>query len=285
MPELPEVETVRRTLEAAVRGKRIASVRVHRADVVRGSDALLVGERIDRVVRKGKQLAMVSDGGQKKNTACRCACVHLGMSGSLRVVHRSDSDAPRDPHVHVVWELPDGTQVRFRDPRRFGGVWGLADEAELLDTRWNKLGPDALVITPGQLHAGLSRTKRALKAALLDQHLVAGLGNIYVDELLFATRLHPLKPACGITKPESQRLIRAMRRILNRATQAGGSTLRDYVDATGRSGGFQMQHKAYGRGGEPCRGCGEPLDTMVVAGRTTTACNHCQLGSIVSRER
>ncbi|MEM9417765.1 MAG: bifunctional DNA-formamidopyrimidine glycosylase/DNA-(apurinic or apyrimidinic site) lyase [Planctomycetota bacterium] len=285
MPELPEVETVRRTLEAAVRGKHIASVRLYRADVVRGSDTLLAGERIDRVERKGKQLALISEGGRQSGAACRCVCVHLGMSGSLRVVHRSDSDATSDKHVHVVWELPDGMQVLFRDPRRFGGVWGFADEAELLETRWKKLGPDALLITPKQLHTGLSRTKRALKAALLDQHLVAGLGNIYVDELLYATKLHPLKPASEVARPESQRLVRTTRRILSRAIKAGGSTLRDYVDAQGQSGGFQTQHKVYSRGGEPCPSCGKPLDTMVVAGRTTTACDRCQLGAILSGER
>lgn len=285
MPELPEVETVCRTLAAGVIGRRVAAVEVARPDVVRGDPTLLRGERIGRVVRLGKQLALLgeADGG--------CVCVHLGMSGSVRLVSpdTAGDSSPRvatpENHVHVIWTLDDGSEVRFRDPRRFGGVWAFGSEAALHETRWNKLGPDGLFITPKQLHAGLSRTRRALKAALLDQHLVAGLGNIYVDELLYATKLHPRTLAAAVTVEESQRLVRAMRRILSRAIEAGGSTLRDYVDAAGQAGGFQTQHRVYGRGGEPCRGCGQPLGTTVVAGRTTTACEGCQLGATLSRER
>ncbi|MEM9915636.1 MAG: bifunctional DNA-formamidopyrimidine glycosylase/DNA-(apurinic or apyrimidinic site) lyase [Planctomycetota bacterium] len=283
MPELPEVETVCRTLAEAVVDQRVEAVRIARKDVVRGPQTLLRGQRIVRVLRHGKQLAMVGD-------RDGCVCVHLGMSGSLRVVRsnetRSDElDASPTDHVHVTWNFAHGIELRFRDPRRFGGVWAFADEAELRERRWDKLGPDGLVITPVRLHAGLSRTQRDLKAALLDQHLVAGLGNIYVDELLFATKLHPRKLAAAVTKAESERLVRAMRRILTRAIEAGGSTLRDYVDAQGQSGGFQNRHQVYGRGGEACPACGQPLESFVVAGRTTTACGHCQLGARVSGER
>ncbi len=278
MPELPEVETVCRTLAAAVVDQRVQTVRVTRRDVVRGSTTLLRGQRIARVLRHGKQLAII---GESTSGGGACVCVHLGMSGSLRVVGappftRTAAPVPRD-HVHVVWELEGGAQLRFRDPRRFGGVWAFDSEAQLHETRWDKLGPDGLLITPNQLHTALSRTQRALKAALLDQHLVAGLGNIYVDELLYATKLHPRKLAAAVTKGESGRLVRAMRRILGRAIEAGGSTLRDYVDAAGQTGGYQTSHRVYGRGGEPCWGCGQPLDTMVIAGRTTTACGGCQL--------
>lgn len=274
MPELPEVETVRRTLEVAVVGRRVVGVKVNRADVVRGPRWLLRGEQVGSVIRHGKQLAMV---GRDRG----CVCVHLGMSGSVRVVARPRKE-PRANHVHVVWKLEDGGEVRFRDPRRFGGVWAFEDAEELHERRWQRLGPDGLIITPRQLHAGLSRTKRALKAALLDQHLVAGLGNIYVDEVLYATKLHPLKPADTVTRAEAQRLVRATRRILGRAIEAGGSTLRDYVDADGQTGGFQNRHRVYGRGGEVCFGCGEILDQMMVAGRTTTACGACQIGTIDS---
>jgi len=305
MPELPEVETVRRTLEARVLGRRVAAVRMARPDVVYELDeggrgparrattakrkqALLEGQRVGRITRHGKQLAILTPDGQG-------VCIHLGMSGSLCVVEtgkpgndgkpNQTSQPSKADHVHVAWDLGGGREVWFRDPRRFGGLWTFNQEAQLHETRWGRLGPDGLVITPKQLHAGLSRTQRALKAALLDQHLVAGLGNIYVDELLYATKLHPRKLASEITKVESGRLVRAMRRILGRAIEAGGSTLRDYVDAAGQAGGFQTQHRVYGRGGEPCRGCGKPLGTTVIAGRTTTACEGCQLGATLTGER
>lgn len=268
MPELPEVETVRRTLADLIVGQTVSRVQVHRRDVVRGPATLLHGDRIAAVKRLGKQLAIVGNAGG-------CVCVHLGMSGSLCLRDAADRQSKTD-HVHVAWAFPGGRQLWFRDPRRFGGVWAFDSEAQLHETRWRKLGPDGLIITPKQLHAGLSRTRRAIKAALLDQHLVAGLGNIYVDELLYATKLHPQKLALEVTGAECRRLIRAMRRILSQAIEAGGSTLRDYVDADGQAGGFQDRHKVYGRGGQPCRGCGQPLGTMVIAGRTTTACGACQ---------
>ncbi|MEO1235652.1 MAG: bifunctional DNA-formamidopyrimidine glycosylase/DNA-(apurinic or apyrimidinic site) lyase [Planctomycetota bacterium] len=290
MPELPEVETVRRTLARRVVGRRVLGVDVLRAGVVYGMSeggrgpsqrassgrsgpvalrrALLEGEPLTDVGRHGKQLAMLSRRGAG-------VCVHLGMSGSLRVVGRP-TDGTGGDHVHVVWRLSDGSELRFRDPRRFGGLWTFATKAELHEMRWSKLGPDALTITPGRLHAGLSRTRRWLKAALLDQRLVAGLGNIYVDELLFAVGLHPRRTAAAVTKPESRRLVAAMRRLLNRAIAAGGSTLRDYADGEGRPGGFQTRHRVYGRGGEPCARCGRPLEVLEVAGRTTCACGRCQ---------
>lgn len=301
MPELPEVETVVRTLAQHVVGRRVERVRVRRADVVRGDSrtpaALLQGQRIVGLQRHGKQLALIGEG--KKNAVSGsdisggAVCVHLGMSGSLCVVAgdydksvstEAPKPAPKTDHVHVEWIFDDGTRLRFRDPRRFGGLWVFKNERELRETRWRRLGPDALLIRSKQLHAGLSRTRRALKAALLDQHLVAGLGNIYVDELLYATKLHPRKLALETTHAEGQRLVRAMRRILGRAIDAGGSTLRDYVDATGRAGGYQTRFKAYGRGGEPCGRCGDTLDTLIVAGRTTAACPGCQVGAGLTSE-
>ena len=161
-------------------------------------------------------------------------------------------------------------------------MWVFASEQELRERRWSRLGPDALSITAGQLHAGLSGTRRPLKAALLDQQLVAGLGNIYVDELLYACRLHPSHGAAAVSAEQVKALVRAMRRLLGRAIEAGGSTLRDYVDASGNAGGFQRRFKAYGRFGEPCRSCGRALDRLTVAGRTTTACATCQVLARVS---
>ncbi|MEM6458986.1 MAG: bifunctional DNA-formamidopyrimidine glycosylase/DNA-(apurinic or apyrimidinic site) lyase [Planctomycetota bacterium] len=283
MPELPEVEVVRQTLAAAVVGRQVERVVVKRPDVVRVesipqptrsrglSGVLLDQQEMVEVQRHGKQLALIG--------AVRGAvCVHLGMSGGLRV---AEEVRPRwEPHTHVVWHLRGGGAVAFRDARRFGGVWTFPDEAALRTRRWSRLGPDALQITSGQLHGALSRTRRHLKAALLDQGLVAGLGNIYVDELLFAVGLHPRKVAATITRIECSRLVRAMRRLLSRAIAAGGSTLRDYADADGRAGGFQRQHRVYGRGGQMCVRCRRNLATETVAGRTTVACPSCQEGAV-----
>ena len=151
-----EVETVCRTLAEAVVDQRVEAVRIARNDVVRGPQTLLRGQRIVRVLRHGKQLALVGDRGG-------CVCVHLGMSGSLRVVRSNETssdelDSSPTDHVLVTWTFAHGTELRFRDPRRFGGVWAFTDEAELRERRWDKLGPDGLVVTPGRLHAGLSRT-------------------------------------------------------------------------------------------------------------------------------
>lgn len=267
MPELPEVETVRRSVAEVVVGQRVTSVRVHRPDVVRGEAGLLRLGRVESVQRLGKQLALVGDSG-------RCVCIHLGMTGSLCTGEPS-GEAKTD-HVHIVWRLTGGRTLRFRDPRRFGGVWAYPDVQALWEARWSLLGPDATVVRPGQLRTALGATRRAVKAALLDQRLVAGLGNIYVDEALHRVGIHPLRPADTLGHDEVARLIRATRQILQRAILAGGSTLRDYVDANGSAGGFQHQHRVYGRGGQPCHRCGQALDTMVVAGRTTVACPHCQ---------
>jgi len=272
MPELPEVETVRRTLAGQVVGRRVQKVQIHRAEVVRGdlrgeAVGLLEGDRIREVLRLGKQLAVVGDHGG-------VACVHLGMTGSLCC--GSDKAMAGLKHVHVVWEMGKNRRMWFRDPRRFGGIWGFASEEALWGQRWNKLGPDATLITPAKLQKALNRTRRALKAALLDQQVVAGLGNIYVDELLFVTHLHPEMPADAVNRALAARMVRSMRRILEQAVNAGGSTLRDYVDAQGQAGGYQNQHKVYGRKGLPCRVCDRTLEATVVAGRTTVSCPVCQ---------
>ena len=287
MPELPEVECVRLSLERLVVGRTIHAVRVSRPGVITGpcdDGALLVGDKVSKVIRHGKQLAMVGgDGG--------CVSVHLGMSGQLCVcpsgptLNKRSKDRTSShhnttlpPHTHVYWRLDDQLGVRFTDPRRFGGLWTFADEDELHTRRWSLLGPDALSITPGQLWRGLSCTKRCLKAALLDQHLVAGLGNIYVDELLFNARLHPLMPANTLDWSQVPGLVRRMKTLLNGAIERGGSSLRDYVDAENRQGSQQDRHRVYGQAGLRCkrRGCRGVIESEQVAGRTTAWCPICQ---------
>lgn len=291
MPELPEVECVRLSLERLLVGRRIQAVRVSRPAVItgRGDDAaLLVGQKVSKVIRHGKQLAMVARSGG-------CVCVHLGMSGQLCVMADGQADLPTmkrtgtmtgspatvdlPPHTHVLWALDEGLLVRFTDPRRFGGLWTFENEDELIAKRWSVLGPDALRITPGQLSAGLSRTQRGLKAALLDQRLVAGLGNIYVDELLFSAKLHPLLPADRLDAKHVPGLVGRMKTLLIGAIARGGSSLRDYVDAENRRGRQQDRHRVYGRSGQRCkrRGCGGTIQSQQVAGRTTAWCPRCQL--------
>lgn len=268
MPELPEVETVRRTLGEAVLGRLVSRVTIHRKDIVRGSattKALGSSSTVQTIERHGKQLAIVTD--------AACVCVHLGMSGSLRVL-KGNQKPPI--HTHITWRLDDGNRFVFADPRRFGGLWTFNSLTTLRNDRWSRLGPDPPEITPSQLHRALSTTTRPIKAALLDQHLVAGLGNIYVDEVLFQCRLHPLAVACDLELADAQRLVRAMRKILADAIAAGGTTLRDYVDGAGRTGGWQKNRQVHGRSGQDCLRCGSILETSSVGGRTTISCPTCQ---------
>jgi len=272
MPELPEVEAVRRGLERGVVGRRVVGVEVGRADVVndpRDHTKLLSGIRVETEIRHGKQLALVGASGG-------VVCVHLGMSGHLAVVPDPAQEA-RPPHTHLIWRLEGDAELRFVDPRRFGGVWVFHNVDQLWKQRWAFLGPDALKITPSQLGAAFEKTSRGLKAVLLDQAVVAGLGNIYVDELLFASGLHPLLPANRLDPSRLPGVVRRMRRLLGRAIEAGGSTLRDYRGTDGTPGAYQRSHKVYGRADQPCRHCGTTLASGLVAGRTTVWCPACQV--------
>lgn len=281
MPELPEVERVRQSLAAHVIGRRVVKVSIRRAEVVDfGSlaartaaamqQALLVGRTITALERRGKQIAVLTDG-----DSAPALCIHLGMTGS--VIHQSLPLAPADEkHAHLLWHLDSERVFFFHDPRRFGGIWCYPAFSELFNHRWRDLGEDALTITPQTLHEKLQRTDRHLKAVLLDQSILAGLGNIYVDELLFARGLHPMMRASRL-KPEAvSELVITMRDLLHRAIHSGGSSLRNYVDANGQTGGFQFQHLVYGRGGKACLRCGAMLKTKIVAGRTTVFCAKCQ---------
>ena len=283
---------MRRSLERAVVGRPIADVRLLRREVVAMQDDppggfsrarteqpgpirrvpkqdLLAGQRIERVCRHGKQLALVSDAGRVLN-------VHLGMTGQFLCSGAGQRLAQPD-HVHVVWRLGDGGRLAFRDPRRFGGIWTCRDEADLLSRRWGILGPDAATIRASDLAAGLRASRRSIKAALLDQRVIAGVGNIYADEALFRARILPQRPGGSLTGAEVAVLCRAIRAILRDAIEAGGSTLRDYRDAEGRAGGYQERHSVYGRGGQACRVCSGMLGSAVIGQRTTVWCPACQL--------
>lgn len=274
MPELPEVEHLVRTLRAEIVDCRVKAVSCHRPEVVHGAVAersLLARQNICGILRHGKQFALVGS-----MSGSPVVCVHLGMTGSLQV--RASQDAALQPglHEHVVWHFEDGRQMVFRDPRRFGGIWTFSRVEALLQERWRKLGPDAMTISADQLHDALKSSGQAVKAALLNQQKIAGLGNIYVDEILAAAGIHPSRKAETISRPRVTEMLRQMQRILNQAVNAGGSSLRDYVDAQGRGGFFQTQHRVYGRAGLPCVSCSKPLLSRIIAGRTTVYCNRCQ---------
>jgi formamidopyrimidine-DNA glycosylase len=280
MPELPEVETIRRALEPRLIGRVVERAVLHRRDVLvmpgkrsptpTSPRDLLEGARVTRLCRRGKQMAIIAAADDVE----RVLIVQLGMSGQL--LWADDAGAPVD-HVHAEWAIAGERRLFFRDPRRFGGLRALSTAAALED-EWRSLGPDALDVTARHLHEALNATDRSLKATLLDQSVLAGLGNIYVDEALFLAGLHPARRASSLKRrPEaSERLAAAIVRVLTEALSHGGSTLRDYYGPDGSPGGFQHRHRVYGRSGQPCAVCGDPIQSQTLAGRTTCWCPGCQ---------
>ena len=226
---------------------------------------MLAGARIQHLDRRGKLLAIIASDG-------RALGVHLGMTGQL-LWAPAGGRLPTD-HVHATWRLDDGSRVIFRDPRRFGGLWLAASRDEL--PPWQGLGPDALSIHPSDYPALLARARRPIKAALLDQGLLAGVGNIYADEALHEAGIHPWAITSELPPDRAVALGRAVSRLLAQAVQAGGSTLRDYRGAEGQAGAFQFQHRVYGRAGQPCLTCGQTLESAVLGQRTTVWCEACQ---------
>lgn len=271
MPELPEVQTVVSSLRPRVLQRTIAGVDLRRADVVcpAGCDlaARLTGRTVGDVIRRGKRIIFVLDDGG-------CFYVHLGMTGRLSLVSRT---LAAEPHTHLQVDFRpagaiDDLVLRFSDPRRFGGIWWIAP-GEAPDAG---MGPEPLTLPAGSLARRLAVTTRAIKSALLDQSLIAGLGNIYVDESLFLARIHPLTPADRLSSADVGRLSRAIKMTLRKAIAHRGSTLRDYRDADGAAGGFQSLHRVYDRVDLPCRRCRAPIVRIVLGGRSTHFCPGCQ---------
>lgn len=287
MPELPEVERVRLMLRNPLDRARVTRVRIRRRDVaLRPGPArpathrdLLQGASILALHRHGKQLAIKAADG-------RTICVQLGMSGGLFLLDDPSALATLT-HAHVVWNLgPPGASGRtlvFRDPRRFGGITCYPTMEALRRERWSALGPDALSIEPSALADALRGARRPVKSALLDQSVLAGVGNIYADESLFMARISPTRTARTLSGAEIDRLAESIRRVLADAICAGGSSIRDYKDAAGEEGSFQKRHQVYGRAGRACTVCGSRLRTLVVAQRTTVMCPLCQRRSSTSR--
>ncbi|MCC6265878.1 MAG: bifunctional DNA-formamidopyrimidine glycosylase/DNA-(apurinic or apyrimidinic site) lyase [Bryobacterales bacterium] len=262
MPELPEVETVVRTLAPRLCGSVIARIATTASRVFRGRqkeiEAALAGKRILEVRRHGKNILI--------ELGTRLLRIHLGMTGKLLF------DPVNATHPRATLHLRN-SQARvlvFDDPRHFGRFELIEDVSALA------LGPDPLEISPSEFTQALHARRGPVKSLLLNQAFLRGMGNIYTDESLFQARIHPLTPACAVPPEKAKALHEAMRRVLLEAIEQGGSSISDYVDAEGREGAFQSQHRVYGREGKPCSRCGEVIRRIVVGQRGTHYCERCQ---------
>lgn len=272
MPELPEVETIRRTLAERVSGRTIEAVELYWPGAVLGWDKqgfaeIVSGKRIEELGRRGKYLLLSLSQGWT-------LVAHMRMTG--RLFYYPEPELP-GRHTHVVFHLNQG-ELHFNDVRKFGRILAVPTAEHLLLPALAKLGPEPLEsgFTPEVFYRRLGKQKRPIKAALLDQEVVAGLGNIYADEALYLARLNPWRPSQSLNEPEIKALHAAIVTVLQAGIEAQGTTFRDYRDANGEKGAFQEELKVYGRAGEPCQSCGWPLEKGRLSGRTTVFCSHCQ---------
>ena len=273
LPELPEVETIKETLRELVLHKQIQSVSVFWAKIIKHpieaeqfTDAL-VGQTILDIKRRGKFLVFY--------TEIFSLVSHLRMEGRYNLFRSSD---PIDKHTHVIFHFTDGTELRYRDVRKFGTMHLFRKGSEFEIPPLSLLGPEPLddQFDMKEFATKLASTRRSIKSTLLDQTVVVGLGNIYVDESLFKANIHPERIAQSLSIQEVQRLYEQIVETLSEAVKKGGSTVRSYVNSQGKIGMFQFEHNVYGRKGEDCKICGTALIKTVVGGRGTVYCPSCQ---------
>lgn len=261
MPELPEVETVVRTLRPAIVGRRILNAEFKQLRVLIGSPQktmkALAGRKIHSIERHGKFIAIRLDKG--------FLVVHLGMTGKLLV------NAERSKWTHAIFTLDDGV-LHYDDQRQFGRI----EYGDELPERVAALGPEPLEISLEDFAERLKARKSSVKAVLLNQAVVRGVGNIYADEALFRAGVHPKRVASSLRKDRVERIYKAMREVLAEAIASRGSSVSNYVDAEGRKGSFQQSHRVYRRTGEPCVNCGSSITRILVAQRGTHFCPKCQ---------
>ena len=272
MPELPEVETIVRTLTSIVTGATILKVQLNRTDILKPPTInfakLITRTKIIAIHRRAKRIVFTIDKQQQ-------FYIHLGMSGRLIA---ENPIAEIIKHTHLIMTIQPKQKssptlhLRFIDPRRFGGIFWLGDTARATDD----LGPEPIGLSTDILIAQLAKTRRPIKAALLDQTILAGIGNIYADESLFDAAIHPLTPAASLTAKQAGKLNQSINKILNQAIDHKGSTLRDYRNANGETGGFQLRHKVYDRENQPCSKCKSPITRIILTGRSTCFCLNCQ---------
>lgn len=278
MPELPEVETVRRSLLPVVCGRVIGHAEVLTPGVLLGSATPPTGWRIDQISRRGKYLVFGLTSGQKTAQLI----VHLRMTGRL-LLQETDQQPVKHTHIRLRLDPESGQPggsiwLIYNDPRRFGRLWLLADKSATPPAGFLNLGPEPLDpdFNANCLPEKFRNRRSSLKAVLLDQTVVAGLGNIYADEVLFDSGLHPARPASSLSSAELERLSASIVQVLNHAIDCQGTTLRDYVDGWNRKGTFQDCLMVYGRAGLPCRQCGTTIRQTRLAGRSTCWCPVCQ---------
>jgi formamidopyrimidine-DNA glycosylase len=274
MPELPEVETVVRGLRASLPGRRIVEVRFGKTDFVEDPAAIaerLPGMRISDVKRLGKFISIGLEGGAAPGRGRSRLVIHLGMTGQLTLPRSGESVAP---HTHGFFALDDGRELRYTDIRRFGRMLLVAEEK--LTEFEGELGQEPLEISAEEFCRQFGSRRARLKALLLDQKLLRGIGNIYADESLFRARLHPARVAEKLTKKELLALHRSVREVLEDAIRLRGSSISDYVDSEGNRGEFQLRHRVYQRDGKPCFRCRTKIRRVIVAGRSSHFCPRCQ---------
>ena len=270
MPELPEVETVVRDLRPLLAGRSIRAVYVGKQKLRNawkpGWNAKIAGTAVTAIERRGKWI-LVALGSELT------LLVHLGMTGQLTV--RPAKDALED-HTHLCFALDDGCELRFRDIRRFGSATLFESRIALKEYLDARLGPEPFGLDPGRFHEQLKSTARSLKAFLLDQTNLAGVGNIYADESCFLAGVYPGKRANTMTRKQAEALRLAIELVLTNAIEGRGSTIRDYVGGSGLKGNFQNEFNVYGRTGEPCPKCGTAIAMVRIAGRSSHHCGRCQ---------
>jgi formamidopyrimidine-DNA glycosylase len=273
MPELPEVETIRRSLESLVTGKTIQGVTVNLPRLIRTPDdaeqfrMMLKGQKIHRVGRRGKFLLL--------EIGPYTMVSHLRMEGKYGLYQADD---PVEKHTHVIFHFTDGTELRYKDVRQFG-TFDLLPAGELYAVRGlRKMGPEPLEpsFTPEVLRQRLSKRTGKIKALLLDQDLVAGIGNIYADEALYEAGIHPECIGGKLTPEQCERLHKAIVDVLSLSVELGGSSVKSYVNGFGETGGFQFRLKVYGKDKTPCPKCGTEIEKIRVGGRGTHFCPVCQ---------
>jgi formamidopyrimidine-DNA glycosylase len=282
MPELPEVETVARGLRLTVLGRRILSVTLRKTDFIDDPSLIerhLPGRRIEAVERYGKFMLLRLSAPQGEehsatgDNAPAALLVHLGMTGHIA---STPSAEPWEKHTHASFALDDGRELRYTDARRFGRLAYLS--AELLPAELEGFGADPLEATAEEFATRIRSRHSRIKALLLDQSVLRGVGNIYADESLWRAKVHPAKLGASITKKQAAVLHRALQDILKKAIVMRGSSIANFVDGQGQPGEYQQHHRAYGREGKKCYRCGAIIRRVIVAGRSSFFCPKCQVG-------
>ncbi len=274
MPELPEVESIRRQLSATVVERPIRGVSIFRSSMIMNTEAVYFQEifrenEFRSFDRRGKYLL----GYLKTN---HLLVVHLGMTGQL---YNACEEEPKKNHTHIIWQFSDAMELRYRDVRRFGKVYLLDHTDYTVIPGLSRMGPEPLdegFHLEQWLDLFYDKQKGPIKRYLLDQHFIAGIGNIYADESLFRAKIDPRREIGSLSRKEKILLYQSIREILSVAIEQGGSSIQDYINARGQKGGFQDSHCVYGKKDMPCVICGQPLRMCKIAGRTTTYCRFCQ---------